>query len=138
MADFGPGTDVLPGTDAIAPAVMTAEMETLHSERNTKASLQRLKASRLRINAMLREAGLDPTPAPIPAPTPSPSPSPSSTPAKLLSVAEAAEYSGLSTKRIRHLVNTEQVRCVRYSKAPNSHIKVVRASLDEWIDEQSR
>ncbi len=67
-----------------------------------------------------------------------PKPSPSATPGKLMSLEVAAKYSGLSTKRIRHLVNSEQVRCVRHSKARNGHIKVVRASLDEWIENQSR
>lgn len=129
MAEFPLGIDVLPGTSQPVPAVMTAEVETLHWEWNTKAFLQRLKASRLRINAMLSEAGLDPTPAPTPAPAPTLPPEKP----KLLSEAEAAAYSGLSKKRIRELVRKRRIKCRRFSKAPNAHMHIVTASIDEYL-----
>lgn len=67
-----------------------------------------------------------------------PSAPPPATPSTLESISDAAKRTNVSKKRIRSLVKTRQVRCVRHSKARNSHINVVRASLDEWIDEQSR
>ncbi|MEE9130024.1 MAG: helix-turn-helix domain-containing protein [Phycisphaerales bacterium] len=96
------------------------------------AFIRKFRAQRLRTDAMLIGAGLEPYPS-TPAPATPPRP-----PGKLLSLADASKEYGLSKKRIRHLVNTKQVRCVRHSNARNSHIYVVRASLEEWIDEQSR
>ncbi len=67
------------------------------------------------------------TPAAPPPPAPAPAPG------KLLSVADAAEYAGISTKRIRELVRKRKIRSVRHSKASNAHMNIVRVSLDDYV-----
>lgn len=71
--------------------------------------------------------GLAPQPSPQPAPAPTEK-------RKLLSVADAADYLGVPTKRIRELVRKRRIDSKRFSKAPNSRMYIVRESIDRYLE----
>ena len=90
------------------------------------ASMRKFRAQRLRTDAMLVGAGLEPHP-----PTPAPTIPPNSK--LLLTVKDAAAYTGLSGKRIRQLVNRGILRSTRFGTGKTAPIYIHRKTLDEYI-----
>lgn len=52
----------------------------------------------------------------------------------LLTVKQAAAYSGLSEKRIRQLVNSGNLRSTRFGAGKTATIYIHRHALEEYID----
>lgn len=53
---------------------------------------------------------------------------------RLLTVAQAVEYSGLTDGKIRDLVSAREISTLDRGASGRGHIHIVRESLDAWIE----